>query len=166
MKKILKYSGIGLVTLFIVSLFSFRIFGLEPQDLRPGLWLSGELVTEQVTDWSFTDDVGEIFVQTNTRYGIPHSVTAYCIDYEGQFYLFSSYYDGGTFPDDRAWNRNVIRDPRVRLKIGENLYDQQVRLIADESIRAGVLDAWLEKYEGWPNPGLENFYVFHVAPRT
>lgn len=165
-KRILKYGSVGLISLIVALLLSFRIFGLQPQDLRPGLWLSGELVTEPVTDWAFTADHGEIFVQTNTRYGIPHSVTAYCIDYEEKFYLFSSYYGGGTFPDDRAWNRNVMRDPRVRLKIGDNLYDQQLTYVSDEAIRVGVLDAWLQKYEGWTSAGLENFYVFRVDPRT
>lgn len=166
MKKYLKVSGIGLVALVIVSLLSFRIFGLEPQDLRPGLWLSGELVTEPVTDWTFTNNHHEIFVQTSTRYGIPHSITTYCIEHEGRLYLFSSYYGGGTFPDDRGWNRNVDRDPRVRLKIGDSLYDQQLVVETDDAIRKIVLDGWLEKEEGWTSPGLENFYVYQVHPRT
>ncbi len=166
MKKTMKFGVIGLLVLLLASLLSFRVFGLHPQDFRPGLWLTGELVTEPVTDWSFTDDVGEIFVQTNTRIGIPHSVTTYCITYEGSFYLFSSYYGGGTFPDDRAWNRNVMRDPRVRLKIGDFLYDQQLSYVSDDEIRNGILVAWLEKYEGWTSAGIENFYVFRVDERT
>lgn len=35
---------------------------INPADLRPGLWLSGE-VAQPVDDWSFVNDHGEIFVE-------------------------------------------------------------------------------------------------------
>ena len=38
----------------------------EPHDRRPGQWLHGEVVTTPVTDWSFSDGVDEIFVETAT----------------------------------------------------------------------------------------------------
>ena len=166
MKKVLRLGGFGFVFLVLIALVSFRVFGLQPKDLRPGLWLSGDLVTEPVTDWTFTHNHSEIFVQTNTSYGIPHSITTYCLEYEGNLYLFSSYYGGGTFPDDRAWNRNVARDPRIRMKIGESLYDQQLTVENNESIRQAILEGWLQKEEGWTSPGLENFYVYLVGSRT
>jgi len=46
-------------------------------------------------------------------------------------YLFSAYYQGGVFPEERGWNRNVMRDPRVRLKIGDRLFDQTVSHVTD-----------------------------------
>lgn len=164
--KILKFTAIGFLTILILIVASLRIFGLNPQDQRPGLWLSGTLQATPVSDWSFTDDHIEIFVQTNTRYGIPHSVTAYSTDYQGSFYLFSAYYGGGTFPDDRGWNRNVMRDPRVRIKIGENLYDRQLSYISDEAIRIAVHNELEAKYPEWNSPGLENVYVFRVDERS
>ncbi len=162
--KILKIVGLGTAAALVLALVSLRLVGLNPQDQRPGLWLSGELVTAPVIDWSFTDDHIEIFVQTNTRYGIPHSVTTYCTDYNGDFYLFSAYYGGGTFPDDRGWNRNVMRDPRVRIKIGESLYDQQLSYVSDESLRMAVHEELVAKYPQWNSPGLENVYIFKVDP--
>ena len=42
MKKYLKMAGMGLALLLVVTLASLRIFGLEPSDLRPGLWVTGE----------------------------------------------------------------------------------------------------------------------------
>ncbi len=124
--KILKLVSISVVALIVVVIAALRIFGLDPQDQRPGVWLTGEANDTAVTDWSFTDEHEEVFVQTNTRYGIPHSITTYSTDFAGNFYLFSAYYGGGTFPDDRGWNRNVTRDPNVRVKIGELLYDRQL----------------------------------------
>ncbi len=162
MKKVLKYSGLGLLLILVVTLVSLRTFGYEPQDQRPGFWLAGELVAEPVQDWSFSDAFGEIFVQTKTRYGIPHSVTTYCTFYNGNFYLFSAYYQGGTFPDLRGWNRNVMRDPRVRLKIGDRLYDQTVRHITDDALRAPVIQSFMSKYPEWNNPGNENVHILLV----
>ena len=166
MKRNLKITGIGLVLVLAIALALLRIFGFEPRDGRPGLWLAGELVTEPVTDWGFTNQFGEIFLQTNTTYGIPHSVTVWCAVYGGDFYLFSSYRGGGNFPDKRTWNQNVLRDPRVRLQIGDRLFDRTLRHIDDESIRAPVYQAFLEKYPDWRTPGQENVHIFLVEPAS
>src|SRR5512138_3853539 len=96
-----------------------------PKDRRPGLRLSGEVVAEPVADWSFTNDVREIFVETRTWYGIPHSVTTVVVAHNGTLYVPSVYMEGGTFPEARFWNRNVARDPRVRLKIGERIFERK-----------------------------------------
>ena len=164
MKKPLQITGIGLVLVLVITLASLRIFGFEPRDGRPGLWVAGELVTGPVADWDFTNQFGEIFVQTNTKYGIPHSVTVWCAEYDGDFYLFSSYRGGGKFPDKRVWNQNVMRDPRVRLKIGDRLFDRTLRYIDDESIRTPVYQAFVEKYPDWRSPGQENVHIFLVEP--
>ena len=162
MKKLLKMGGLGLLLILIVTLVALRTLGYTPQDRRPGLWLAGELVTESVSDWSFTNRFPEIFVQTNTRYGIPHSITTYCTVYNDKFYLFSAYYQGGSFPDMRSWNRNVMRDPRVRLKIGDKLYDQTVTYISDAAAKAPVIQSFMDKYPQWNNPGNENVHIFLV----
>ena len=160
--KIIKFGGIGIVVLIVFILISFRLFGLDPSDQRPGLWLSGEVNQELIEDWSFTNEFGEIYVQTNTRYGVPHSVTTYCTTYDGEFYLFSAYYQSGDFPDDRGWNRNVMRDSRVRLKLGDRLYDQELSYVSDMAVKASVVQSFIDKYPQWDSPGMENVYVFVV----
>ena len=102
MKKIIKYSGIGAVVTVVVVLAVLRTLGVEPQDRRPGLWLTGEMPAMPVTDWSFSDEHAEIYLQTNTRWLIPHSVTVYCATLDGDLYLLSAYYTGGTFPEART----------------------------------------------------------------
>ena len=164
MKKIFKIGASGILLVLIVALVSLRTFGYEPQDQRPGLWVKGELVAGPVTDWSFSNQFEEIFVQTNTRYGIPHSITTYCTTYNGDFYLFSAYYQGGSFPEGRSWNVNVMRDPRVRLKIGEQLYDQTVSYILDDVTKEPVLQSFIEKYPQWDSPGIDNVHIFLVGP--
>jgi hypothetical protein len=162
MGKIFKISGISLIVIALFTILSLLIVGYEPQDQSPGLWLTGELATEPVADWSFTEQHGEIFVQTRSPWFIPHSVTAYCATYNDSFYLFSAYYGGGDFPDLRRWNKNVVRDPRVRLKIGDQLFDQTLSYIDDESIRMPVHQAFVDKYPQWASPGLENVHIFQV----
>src|SRR2546427_4648725 len=79
----------ALLACVAVALVTLRIVGLDPKDRRPGLWLTGDLVTKPVTDWSFTDKYPTIFVQTRSWYGLPHSVTTSCTAHNGRLYLRS-----------------------------------------------------------------------------
>lgn len=110
---------------FSLCLAILSVTACEPKDRRPGLSLSGNAATAE--DWSFVDAHREIFVETRTWYGIPHSVTTVCVAHNGTLYVPSVYFDGGDFPDARFWNRNVARDPRVRLKIGDRIFERRAR---------------------------------------
>lgn len=162
MQKILLVIGVSGVVLVVLVFGALRLFGYEPKDQSPGLWVTGDLITEPVSDWSFTDQYEEIFVQTQTPYVIPHSVTTYCATYNGEFYLFSAYYGGGVFPDMRRWNQNVMRDPRARLKIGDDLVDVTLQYVSDVATREPVHQAFIDKYPQWESPGLENVHIFRV----
>ncbi len=164
MKKLLIVGGSILVVVLVLGLLTLRFVGYEPRDGSPGLWVTGELVTTPVTDWSFTEDVEEVFVETRTWYYIPHSVNGYCTVYNDELYLFSAYYQGGEFPDNRFWNRNVMRDPHVRLKIGNQLFERTVSHVTDEAEREAVHQTFVEKYTEWTSPGLENVHMFRVLP--
>ena len=43
------------------------------------------------------------------------------------------------FPNDKAWTRNVARDPRVRLKIAGKIYEAMVVLMTDRAEVAEVM---------------------------
>ena len=162
MKRIAKRAGFTLLLAVGATLVSLRLVGFEPSDQRPGFWLTGDRVAEPTTDWSFTEDHQEIFVQTRTPYLIPHSITTYCTVYDDDLYLFSAYYEGGVFPDARGWNRNVIRDPRVRLKIGDRLFDETLSHVTDADTREAVHASAVAKYSEWSSPGLENVHILLV----
>jgi hypothetical protein len=139
MKTLLKVVGgtvVILVTLFVIV----RITGFNPNGPRAGLWLSGNLVSGPVTGWSFADSYKTIEVQTNTWYLIPHSVTIYCVSYENHLYLQAL---------GKMWNRNVIRDPHVRIKIANELYDRAVVYVNDPPEYWGVVQMMAKKYPGW-----------------
>jgi hypothetical protein len=137
----------GVVAAVIVLLVIFRLTGLNPHDRVPGLWLNGNLVTTPVADWAWTDKIQTDNVQTATWYGLPHSVTTWCIAYNGQLYLATS------GANTRQWPRNIARDPHIRLKIGDQLYDRTLVVVTDPAETAGMLQVRAKKYhQPYPPP--------------
>jgi hypothetical protein len=165
MKIFLKTIGI-IVGCLVVLLVVLRITGFGPHGRTPGLWLSGELVTTPVTDWSFTDKVQNVQLQTNTWYGIPHSVNINCSTYQGQLYLDSFYPAGLTYPHGRSWNENIARDPHVRIRIGNKLYDRTLVLVTDAALKEAVDELKLKKYPDLKLPPGGTIVLFHVVDNS
>ena len=125
-------------------------FGLP--DVR--FWLSGRLVTPPVTDWSFTDAFPTARIQTRTWYLLPYSVTIFFARHEGQLYLFSDYAAPAPgqpdlrdrFPEARAWNRNLVRDPRCRLQIGDQVFDCRAYVLSEAKEMEVAREAFFVKY--------------------
>lgn len=161
MKTLLKVLGVIVICIALL-LVVLSITGFGPHGNTPGLWLKGSLVTTPVTDWSFTDKYETINVQTNTRYLLPHSVTTYCVSYNGQLYLTSVYRAGLTYPHGRSWNEDVARDPQVRIRIGDQLYDRTLSHVTDETLRQNVLAAKRKKYPQQKIPPTSTVILFHV----
>ncbi len=186
--KILKVSIVVIVGILALALVTLRITGLEPEYLdldqlrahhmiaRPGLWLKGEVVTTPVTDWSFVETVphpgrslNTVLVETRTPYFIPHSVRIMPTVRNGQLYL-RSHQDrmDVQFPNDKSWTSNVARDPRVRIKIGDKLYEATLVLVADRAQATALLGRSPETMEKGPD-GQEHVvgydHVFRVFQR-
>ena len=122
----------------------------------PGLWLKGEPVTTPVSDWTFTDQIPQIKIQTQTPYLLPHSVTIWCAVYNGNLYVTS--YRG------RQWVEDIIRDPQVRLKIEDRVFDRTLTVVDDPAEKAAVLQAKGKKYPQWKVPSVSAATVFRVNP--
>src|ERR1700722_7556576 len=163
MKKAAKIVGsiiIGLAALLLILSFT----GFEPKDCPPtdrsrscrvpGLWLKGERVTTPVTDWSFTDKIPQIKIQTQTPFLLPHSVTIWCAAYNGNLYVTS--YRG------RLWVEDIIRDPHVRLKIADQVFDRSLSVVSDSAEKEAVLQAKGKKYPEWKVPSVSAATVFRV----
>jgi hypothetical protein len=164
MKALWRVLGV-IVAALVVLLLVARIGGFEPNGRRPGLWLKGALVTTPVADWSFTDKVPNVKIQTNTWYLIPHSVTINCVSYKGQLYLDSFYGPGLTYPHGRSWNEDVARDPHVRIKIGNQLYDRTLALVTDPAEQEAVNQAKFKKYPDLKLPPGGTIVLFRVLDR-
>lgn len=187
--KLLKVSVLVIVAVIALTLLTLRFTGLEPEYLdlnqlrahgmiaRPGLWLKGEVVTTPVTDWSFVDKVAHpgrslntVLVETRTPYFIPHSVRTMPSVRNGQLYI-RSHQDrmDVPFPYDKAWTAHVARDPRVRLKIGDKLYEATMVLVADRAQAIALLGRNPETLQRGPD-GQEHVvgydHVFRVFQRN
>ena len=135
----------GAVGFVVVILLTFKVVGFDPGVTAPGLWLKGEVATEPVTDWSFAEKIpGPTAVQTRQWFLpiVAHSVTVARFHHKGRVYLPSLYPAGIPLPEGRHWNRNVLADPRVRIRIGNKLYDRKLVYLTDKAERDEVLKAW------------------------
>jgi hypothetical protein len=172
MRTLARVVGAILVCLVFV-LVVLRITGLNPigdtpgPGNYPGLWLSGKVVAAPVTDWSFASQYKTDKVQTRTWYMIPHSVTTGFIVHDGQLYVTSMFAAGVPFPRGKSWVTNVMRDPHVRLKLGNDLYDCILSSVTDPDEKAAVLGPRAKQ-----NPQLiasnatdgPVLHLFHVLP--
>lgn len=174
MRTLLKICG-GILICLALLLVTLRFTGFEPGGCAvpvswtcrvPGLWLRGNLVTTPVADWSFTDKYQTVMVQTRTWYLIPHSITTYCVSYNGQLYLDSLYKAGLQYPHGRSWNENVARDPHVRIKIGDQLFDRTLVYVSDPAERAAVIGNKAKKYPTQVIPPGSFLNIFHVVSDT
>jgi hypothetical protein len=144
MKPVAKVVGAILICL-VLLLIVLRITGFNPignapgPGNYPGLWLSGKIVKTPVTDWSFVTQYKTDKLQTRTWYMIPHSVTTGFIVHNGQLYITSNFGAGVPFPQGKSWVSNVMRDPHVRLKFGDQLYDCVLSPVTDPAERVAVL---------------------------
>ncbi len=117
------------------------VLGCQPEDETPGLWLRGEVALERVDDWSFTNDIEEIFVETRPWYGIPHSTTIWCVELGGALYV-------GSYGDEKkAWEKNLARDARVRLSISGKLYEVTLAPVTEPGQIKALDAAYAKKYD-------------------
>ena len=156
MMRALRIGLLVLVVLVAGTLLTLRMTGLEPayvdpsseefaksgRTTRPGLWLTGEVVHQPVKNWDWVKKVNDpirkntIELETRTWYGIPHSVTINILGRGDKLYIQGSERDFRLkkgFPYSKSWWSNIIRDPRVRMKIGGKIYEMTVVLIADRA---------------------------------
>jgi hypothetical protein len=148
--------------------------GLYRGDL--GFWLTGDSVSTRVTDWSFTDAAQTVLVETRTWYLIPHFVRTFIARNDSRLYLFSEYFAPAPgqpdlrdhFPEARFWNRMVVRDPRIRVKIGNRVFKMRAYPITDENEKAAARQAFFSKYpdvgkqEALPESQRPRLHFFHL----
>jgi hypothetical protein len=120
-----------------LSLLGFLACG--PLGPLPGGRLKGEVVRDPVADWSFTDDYETIALETRPE--DPYSVTTWCFAHGGYLYVPSRE------PREKTWVQNVLADSRVRLRIGDRIYERRAVRVTDEAVIDAIVPAVLAKYE-------------------
>jgi hypothetical protein len=127
--------------------------------------LAGEVVTRHVEDWAFSDADELVELESNAPWGLAHSVTVVCASTGARLYVPSVYYEGGGWPEARRWNRNVVADPNVRIRILGKLYERRAVLATDEAERAAAFAAAWATWEAAPPGERPNIAFVRLDPR-
>jgi hypothetical protein len=132
----------------VIAAFAIIVLGLgcQPKDVRPGFWLSGDDGPSTVTNWTFTDEVDEIQIQTKTWYLLPHSTTIWGEQMGGSLYI-GSYGYGEREDDMKRWEHNVARNPEATLRIDGKLYDVTVTPISNKRLIPRIHFRYKMKYD-------------------
>ena len=133
--KILKWIGVALGALVIVA-GTLYLLRTDPINRISGKRLSGD---EQAypADWSMCNDHPTIAVEA--RVEDPHSVTTICFLHDGD--LIVPALNGS----QKQWPAMVVRDPRIRVKIGDAVYPARADRLTGASM-PDVLASMAAKY--------------------
>ena len=91
---------------------------------------------------------------------LPHSVTATRFHMDGKLYLGSGYPAGIKLPNGRHWNRNLLANPYVRVRIAGKIYEGHATYIEDGPERQALIRKYGPMF--W-SPGFY-LHVWRVDP--
>lgn len=140
----------------IPGLLLIGLVACDPLVMIPGGELSGD--TQPVPEnWSFTDEVET--VQLETRPDDPYSVNIWGVGVEGDFFIASG-------KSDNAWARHIATDDRVRLRVGETIYEMRAERDDSTEGKERFLTAAKAKYDFEPEPDqASEAILFRLVPR-
>jgi hypothetical protein len=132
--------------------------GCDPISMLPGGELSGT-VEPVPSDWSFTDSVQ--VVQLETRPDDPYSVNVWGVAARGALYVAAGR------GESSAWAKHVLADPRVRLRVNEDIYELRAVRTDDASERDAFLEAAHRKYGDFEvsEEQRANAFLIRLEPR-
>lgn len=144
------------ISIALLVLFLFLGLGCGPVLLVPGGELTGE-VTPLPSDWSFTDDIST--VQIETRPSDPYSVNIWITRVDDLLYLHAG-------ANRATWIEALEADPRLRVRIDEKIYELRASRVEDATTFAAFADAYEGKYGVRPrNESVSEVYLMRLEPR-
>lgn len=162
---------VGVVAIFLgVSVLTLRIQAADgdgPSILFPGGKLvSGELHVGPDPDWSFTDDIPTIELQTDDPLS---SRVTFIMESDGRIYVPSGYmrsflgniWKDWAFQADRSDSYGAVRINGVR-------YDRRLIRIKEGPVLDGVVAKMGQKYGAGPTRAMiesGDIWIFELAPR-
>ncbi len=130
----------------------------EPIGPLPGGQLSGELVTAPVDDWGFSNS--EKTLQLETRPDDPYSVNVWFVASGPRLWVAAA---GGA---EKGWGGTLVADPRVRLRIGDKLYERKAVRVTEQAESDEVVVLYKTKYDYERDPDDDQAAVlFRMDPR-
>jgi hypothetical protein len=170
MKTFLRVLG-GLIALLLV-LIGALLVGARFTDgpiaiIAGGPFKSGELVSGPEPDWSFVRDVQEVEFQLLEP---ARSRTTWILDHESKAYIPSGYMTTWWGKLWKQWPHEAAKDPRIVLRIGDELYERQLVRIQEGPAVAPLLAELSRKYAGGREIPMEAvtsgyLWLYELAPR-
>ncbi len=131
--------------------------GCEPVGPVPGGELSGPVAEKLPSDWSFTDALETVEIETDPD--DPYSVNTWCVGHEGRLYVPTK------DPDSRKWVAKIRANPQVRVRADGTLYPGRLVEVTDPEEFEQVGSVLIAKYE-IDRPGEdEKVALFRLEPR-
>ena len=156
--KLLKWTAGVLGTLVILA-GALYVFRTDPIFMVSGKRLSGEELPYP-SDWSACNDHQTVAVET--RVDDPHSVTTICFVHNGDLVIPAM---NGS---EKEWPAHVVRDPRVRVKIGDHVYPARAERMTEVSLE-DLVESVAAKYpriaERDPADAPQDVWLFRISAR-
>lgn len=131
----------GLLALLVLGIGFFiwaRLLAGGPVKIIPGGALRGELWTEPVLDWSFTESTQYLDVESRARW-LPYSRGTWFMVLDGELFILLPRLFG-TGLEDR-----LQEDPSARIRIQGRVYPGRVSLVSDGRKLASLLSPLLRR---------------------
>ena len=143
----------------IVLLAAAYPFRADPIAMLPGKQFSGE-EKAYPADWAFAQESLTLKIETNPD--DPHSVTTLHFIIDDKLHIPAQ--NGHT----KEWASIVVADPRVRIKIGDDIFPAQATLVskdAGEMIRPLAVERFRQAGREFPEELLPDMWLFEISPR-
>ena len=114
-----------------------RLLG-GPLGMLPGGRLSGQW-GPPVKAWDFVAAEPTVELETNPE--APRSVTVWSVVWHGDLYVSADF-----LTPWKRWPHQVLRDPRVVVRVGQQRWRRRAVRVTDEGQIAGLRGAFAEKY--------------------
>jgi hypothetical protein len=170
MRSVLRVVGAGLAALIVaitLLLVAARFADGPLAIVAGGPFTSGTLVTGPEPDWSFVHDVREVEFQLLEP---ARSRTTWILDHEGKAYIPSGYMTSWWGKLWKQWPHEADKDPRILLRIGDDLYERKLVRVQEGPAVAPLLAELSRKYAGGREIPMEAvtsgyLWLFELAPR-
>ncbi len=104
-----------------------------------GAFRSGTPVGEVAPDWSFARDLREIEIEMDPA--SPRSVRTWFVVQDGEPVASADFLNPA-----KRWPYDVLRDPRVRLRLGGRIFERRALRVQDPAAIARLRAAFARKY--------------------
>lgn len=130
--------------------------GCGPIGPVPGDAIDGEPIPAPQS-WASSDTVEVITVETNPAE--PYSVNIWGVGVDPFLYI-------GASDPDSTWAQNIQQDERVRVRMGDGIYDLKAVRVDDPGTQEVIRQAFIRKYEMDPDEAaFEGAALFRLEPR-